>query len=315
MMVTLLLASLVGLTLSAPGGHYNAYYRPYYYRPAVYAKPFTAFRKYGYQLVDATPNVAPVARTGVVAAPFTPAADPEVLLDTPAAKAALAYLAEDLSNCGEQSKAYISTYIDTGDEAAATKAAEAVYRANYNPADSANLSPACQAAEKAYRASYAAGQSPLLPSALAFIEEYNSNSACAASARTYMQSINQGKTSVQAALDSFKAFAAASTDSIDANCVNAAKAFIANSGAPSTPITAAMTAFITKALETGSGFDPVCSAASESYATAYAAGRSTAEATEAAAVTFLNSVGTSSAYDETSACGLAAKAFIDTYNA
>jgi len=315
MMITLLLASLVGLTMSAPGGgHYNAYYRPYYYRPAVYSKPFTAFRKYGYRPVAATP--APVARTGAVvaAAPFTPAADPEVLLDTPAARAALAYLAEDLGSCGDQSQAYISTFLDTGDEAAATKAAEAVYRANYNPTAS-NLSPACQAAEKAYRASYAAGQSPLLPSALAFIEEYNSDSACAASARTYIQSINQGKTSVQAALDAFKSFAAKSTDSIDPACVNAAKAFIANSGSPSTPITAAMTAFITKALETGSGFDPVCSAASESYATAYAAGQSTAEATEAAAVTFLNAVGTSSAYDETSACGLAAKAFIDTYNA
>merc|ERR1712180_522761 len=284
MMTTLLLASLVGLTVSAPGSHYNAYYRPYYYHSA-YSQPFTAFRQYGYKFVNPQPKTAAAPKTPLsstvaprTAVPFNPTADSNVILDTPSAKAALAYLAEDLGSCSEQSKAYITTYIDTGDEAAATKAAEAVYRANYSP-DLSSLSPACQAAEKAYRASYAAGQSPILPSALAFIEAYNSDSACAAAAQTYIQSINQGKTSVQAALDAFKS------------------------------------AFITKALETGSGFDPVCATASESYATAFAAGQSTAEATEAAAVTFLNAVGGSEVYDENTACGVAAKAFIDAYEA
>jgi len=324
MMTTLLLAaSLVGLTVSAPGSHYNAYYRPYYY-PSAYSQPFTAFRRYGYKFVDPQPETAaaitrtstaaPRTATAVPATSFNPTADSNVILDTPSAKAALAYLAEDLGSCSEQSKAYITTYIDTGDEAAATKAAEAVYRADYSP-DLSNLSPACQAAEKAYRASYAAGQSPILPSALAFIDAYNSDSACAASARTYIQSINQGKTSVQAALDAFKSFAAKSSDSVDAVCVKSAQAFIANSASPASPISAAMTAFITKALETGSGFDPICAAASESYATAYAAGQSTAEATEAAAVSFLDAVGDSAVYDENTACGLAAKAFIDAYEA
>jgi len=313
MMTTLLLASLVGLTVSAPGSHYNAYYRPYYHHSA-YSQPFTAFRRYGYNPQPNTVAATPLTRTALPAVPFNPVADSNVILDTPSAKAALAYLAEDLGSCGEHSKAYISTYIDTGDEAAATRAAEAVYRANYNP-NFSSLSPACQAAEKAYRASYAAGQSPILPAALAFIDAYNSESACASGARTYIQSINQGKTSVQAALDAFKSFATKSSDSIDAVCVKAANAFIANSGAPATPISAAMTAFITKALETGSGFDPVCAAASESYATAYAAGQSTVEATEAAAVTFLDVVGDSAVYDESSACGLAAKAFIDAYGA
>jgi len=320
MMTTLLLASLVGLTVSAPGSHYNAYYRPYYYHSA-YSQPFTAFRQYGYKFVDPQPKTAAAPKTPLsstvaprTAVPFNPTADSNVILDTPSAKAALAYLAEDLGSCSEQSKAYITTYIDTGDEAAATKAAEAVYRANYSP-DLSSLSPACQAAEKAYRASYAAGQSPILPAALAFIEAYNSDSACAAAAQTYIQSINQGKTSVQAALDAFKSFAAKSSDSIDAVCVKSAQAFIANSESPASPISAAMTAFITKALETGSGFDPVCATASESYATAFAAGQSTAEATEAAAVTFLNAVGGSDVYDENTACGVAAKAFIDAYEA
>merc|ERR1712180_126259 len=298
MMTTLLLASLVGLTVSAPGSHYNAYYRPYYYHSA-YSQPFTAFRQYGYKFVDPQPKTAAAPKTPTVAprtaVPFNPTADSNVILDTPSAKAALAYLAEDLGSCSEQSKAYITTYIDTGDEAAATKAAEAVYRANYSP-DLSSLSPACQAAEKAYRASYAAGQSPILPAALAFIEAYNSDSACAAAAQTYIQSINQGKTSVQAALDAFKSFAAKSSDSIDAVCVKSAQAFIANSESPASPISAAMTAFITKALETGSGFDPVCATASESYATAFAAGGS-------------------DVYDENTACGVAAKAFIDAYEA
>merc|ERR1712180_108859 len=298
MMTTLLLASLVGLTVSAPGSHYNAYYRPYYYHSA-YSQPFTAFRQYGYKFVNPQPKTAAAPKTPLsstvaprTAVPFNPTADSNVILDTPSAKAALAYLAEDLGSCSKQSKAYITT----GDEAAATKAAEAVYRANYSP-DLSSLSPACQAAEKAYRASYAAGQSPILPAALAFIDAYNSDSACAAAAQTYIQSINQGKTSVQAALDAFKSFAAKSSDSIDAVCVKSAQAFIAN------------------ALETGSGFDPVCATASESYATAFAAGQSTAEATEAAAVTFLNAVGGSDVYDENTACGVAAKAFIDAYEA
>merc|ERR1712180_158444 len=263
MMTTLLLASLVGLTVSAPGSHYNAYYRPYYYHSA-YSQPFTAFRQYGYKFVNPQPKTAAAPKTPTVAprtaVPFNPTADSNVILDTPSAKAALAYLAE------------------------------AVYRANYSP-DLSSLSPACQAAEKAYRASYAAGQSPILPAALAFIEAYNSDSACAAAAQTYIQSINQGKTSVQAALDAFKSFAAKSSDSIDAVCVKSAQAFIANSESPASPITAAMTAFITKALETGSGFDPVC----------------------ATAVTFLNAVGGSDVYDENTACGVAAKAFIDAY--
>jgi len=293
----LLLLSFVGLGVSAPGRHQNAYAytsRAYNYQPSAYTRPFTASRAYQYG--------PPVN--------YTP--DPRVILDTPAANAALAYIAEDLGSCGEHSQVYIKTLISTGNEAAATKAADAVYRANYF---SPNFRPSkpCQAAEQAWRAAYASGQSPTLTSAIAFIDAYPGGGACKVGARAYIQAILEGKTSAEAALGAFADFAAASTNGIDTACSKAAMAFLDNSGAPASPIIAAMRTFMAQALKTGQGLDPVCRDSALKYAKVIADGGSQEEATEVAAVGFLNALGSTSFSDESSPCAVAGKAFIDAY--
>jgi len=294
----LLLLSFVGLGVSAPGRHQNAYQsRAYNYRrPSAYTRPFTASRAYPYG------NNAPVN--------YTP--DPRVILDTPNANAALAYIAEDLGSCGEDAQVYIKTLISTGNEAAATKAADAVYRAKYF-SPSFRPSKACLAAEQAWKAAYASGQSPTLTSALAFIDAYPGGGACKASARAYIQAILAGKTSAEAALASFADFAAASTNGIDTACAKAAMAFIDTSGAPASPIIASMRAFMAQALKTGQGLDPVCRASALKYAKVIADGGSQEEANEVAAVDYLNALGSTSFSDENSPCAVAGKAFIDAY--
>jgi len=291
MIPSLLLLSFVGVAVSAPGYHHRAYS----YRPAAYTRPFTA-----------------VARTYGNNAPVDYKPDLSVILDAPNANAALAYIAEDLGSCGEDSQVYIKTLITTGDEAAATRAADAIYRAKYFSPNYRPSAP-CLAAENAWKAAYATGQSPTLTSALAFIDAYPGGGACKASARAYIQAILQGKTSAEASLASFADFAAASTNGIDTSCAKAAMAYIDNSGAPATPIIASMRAFMAQALKTGQGLDPVCRKSALNYAKVIAAGGSQEEANEAAAVDYLNALATTSFDDENSPCAVAGKAFIDAY--
>jgi len=239
---------------------------------------------------------------------------------TPTFRAALAYLAEqvNLDGCGEQFKAYINTNVE-GDREAAAEAAAEVYKSGY--AAGQTLSPACQAAEAVWREKYAAGEDPLLPSALAFIDAYPVQSACGVSAGDYIRALTAGKTAKQAALAAFKSFAAeivaeaeGEQPTVDAVCVKASQAYIESSGIPDGPNKAAMLEYISQALESGEGFDPVCLEAAKTYIEVYSRSGSDSEANDAAAVTFLNKVSQSDNFDENSACGRAANVFVSSYN-
>jgi len=238
---------------------------------------------------------------------------------TPTFRAALAYLAEqvNLDGCGEQFKAYINNHVE-GDREKAEEAAAEVYQNGY--AAGQTLSPACQAAEAVWREKYAAGEDPLLPSALAFINAYPIKSACSVSAGDYIRAVTAGKTAEQAALAAFKSFAAevvaeaeGDQPTVDAVCVRASQAYIESSGIPDGPNKAAMLEYISQALESGEGFDPVCLAAAESYIEVFGRGGSQDEANDAAAVTFLNKATASENYEEDSACGRAASVFVASY--
>ena len=110
-------------------------------------------------------------------------------LDTnsPSAKAALSYLAENmnLDSCGQQTKAYIDSIMVGKSREVAGQAATAVYQQNY--AAGVPLSPACLAAEVVWKKAVAKGQDPVLPAALAYMEASPSNSPCYVSGKKYIQ--------------------------------------------------------------------------------------------------------------------------------
>ena len=110
-------------------------------------------------------------------------------LDTnsPSAKAALSYLAENvnLDSCGQQTKVYMNSIQAGNSREVASQAAAAVYQQNY--AAGVPLSPACLAAEVAWKNAVAVGQDPVLPAALAYMEASPSDSPCYVSGKEYIQ--------------------------------------------------------------------------------------------------------------------------------
>ena len=93
--------------------------------------------------------------------------------NSPSAKAALSYLAENLNldSCGQQTKAYIDSILAGNPRGIAAQVATAVYQQN-NVAG-VPLSPACLAAEVAWKDAVTFGRDPVLPSALASLFRYH----------------------------------------------------------------------------------------------------------------------------------------------
>ena len=72
-----------------------------------------------------------------------------------------------------------------------------------------------------------------------------------------------------------------------------------------------MLAFITEAEQKNhSGLDPVCTATGEAYFNAFLDGATEGVATKAAAIAFIETVGTNPTFQMNSACGKAAEAYI-----
>ena len=95
-------------------------------------------------------------------------------------------------------------------------------------------------------------------------------------------------------------------------CAAAAKAYAgAAANDPNSTINKAMLAFINDAEEKNhSGLDPVCSATGEAYFDAFLSGATEAAATKAAAIAFIEAVGSNPTFQMNSPCGKAAEAYI-----
>merc|ERR1712131_136860 len=125
---------------------------------------------------------------------------------------------------------------------------------------------------------------------------------CLSSLEGFIDSYNSGDDLLTANLKSAKSFF---------------KEFAKGSSVPAdSPCAAAIIAYITEAITKGGRrFDPVCAAATEAYFDAYIEKKSEAAANEAAAVAYIETLGKNPDFDQSSACGKAADAYIREFQA
>jgi len=282
---------LASAVLAGPT-YYSRYANPrltsysYGYAPAV--------RSYSY----ASPYVAPVASTYSIPS------------QSPTAKASLAYFKSlPLDTCGRASQAFIEDVLAGASPASATEKAKSSYQQDYAAGAAPAPGSPCQAAEIAFKQAYATGQDPVANAALAYMRAYKSESPCAVAAFDYFQAIISGNTHENAAPIAMKSFiqqiktlAAQGKPTVDQTCSQAARAYAASTGV-STPLVAAMEAFIAKALETGTGLDPVCLASADSIISG--------GSTLSAAKTYINLYKTSPIPAAQSPCAAAMKAYVN----
>jgi len=264
-----------------------------------------------------------------VRAPFSPFLHPESVhvppvytdlkVDPPSLKAALVYLtSQDLDACGRMFKVYLGQIQAGNSQEAATLAATAQYQQDWLTGN-LERSAACVAADQTWRREYAHGRDPLLPSARAYIQaDPNTSSPCKSAALDYIDAIVAGRSSVDASLAAFDAFAEAVTrqpaGSKDETCIKATMAYVEESSVPSEHNKAAMQAYMAQVLQGGQAYDATCLESAKAYMGVYLRGGSLEQANEAAAVIFLDAVGRQGAqWDENTACAKAAQAFIDLY--
>ena len=139
---------------------------------------------------------------------------------------------------------------------------------------------------------------------------------CYAAADKFIESYISGKredVSLQiAAKEFFSLYFASPTVANRSPCAAAAKAYAgAAANDPNSTINKAMLAFINDAEEKNhSGLDPVCSATGEAYFDAFLSGATEAAATKAAAIAFIEAVGSNPTFQMNSPCGKAAEAYI-----
>ena len=97
-------------------------------------------------------------------------------------------------------------------------------------------------------------------------------------------------------------------------CYQAYAAALQNN--PSASSQEALLAFVDQAvLSNDNGVDPVCGAAAEAqaYFNAYLGGKGEAAASDAAAIAYIDAVGSNPSFDSESPCGLAAKSYIANF--
>merc|ERR1711868_248706 len=250
---------------------------------------------------------------------------------SPACQAAeTAWRAADASDspCKASARTYISaitggaTNQDAGLRAAESFASKISALASQGKS---TIDAACAKASAAYAKSSSIPSSPTAAAATAFIQkalEVGSgyDASCLASSGAFITSFASGasedESRVAAAREFIKNYGKNPRSAASSPCAAAAAAYakslIAN---PSNPTQAALFSFIeTAILNNNAGVDPVCSAASEAYFDSFLSGSSESEASEAAAVAYLDAVEANPDFDKNSPCGKAADAYIAQYN-
>jgi len=142
---------------------------------------------------------------------------------------------------------------------------------------------------------------------------------CYRSAERFFESFEAGKTELEstfaAARDFLEGYKNSPTPASRSPCAAATKAYAAASRkSPSVPSQKALLAFVDEAVFTDDdGLDPVCGASAEAYFDTYLTGAGEAAASEAAAVAYLEAVGSNADFDTEGPCGRAAAAYIAAF--
>merc|ERR1719318_1874869 len=183
---------------------------------------------------------------------------------------------------------------------------------------------ACAASAKVFASFSDSPSSPNAAAMQAFISKAletreGFDPVCYASAEKFFESFESGKPEIEstfaAARDFLEGYRSSPTPASRSPCAAATKAYaVATKNSPSAPSQRALLAFVDEAVFTkDDGLDPVCGASAEAYFNTCLTGAGEAASSEAAAVAYLEAIGANPGFDPESPCGLAAKAYIATF--
>merc|ERR1711925_2363 len=247
----------------------------------------------------------------------------------PVLAAALAFMKsyESDSPCFVSARDYVDSIVSGSTQTEANlKAAKAFAHQLQNLAarGKPTIDEACYASAQAFSPSSESSSSPLTAAMQAFITKAletgsGVDSACFGAAEKFFEGFESGKGNLVATLavarEVMQSYKSSPTISSRSPCAAAAKAYAAaTKNSPSPPTQKALLAFVEEAVFTeDDGLDPVCGASAEAYFNTYLTGAGEAASSEAAAVAYLEAVGANPGFDPESPCGLAAKAYIATF--
>ena len=177
--------------------------------------------------------------------------------------------------------------------------------------------PICASAALAYASGSGKSSSPRGAAMIAFISKAletgnGYDPACNAAAEQFINSYESGKPELQSIFTAAKGFVKlyknSATKISESPCAAATLEYISKNDI-TTPIGSAMQAFINKALETGNGYDPACSAAAEEFLSSYESGKLESAAIIAAATGFMKMHKNNPSLAAKSPCTAATKAY------
>lgn len=205
----------------------------------------------------------------------------------PTAQAALNYLnsvgGSDI--CYHASRAYLRAVLAGGNGEAATAAAEQAYKGALTAGFTSAPGSPCAVAELTFKETTSTGGDAVKEAARAYMDA-SPPTPCGLAGKTYVKAIAAGMAPRKAGLFAGKAFLDAAGDAQpDAvACTSASKGFVAQlAGDGESSILGAMGTF----LDSGSGLDPVCSAAGRAFIDAKIEEASDEAAIKKAAVAYM----------------------------
>merc|ERR1711962_1270730 len=247
----------------------------------------------------------------------------------PTGAAALAYMASVNGGdiCAQSAKAYIEVILRGGSVSEAKSSAGKLYFDNYYKGLAAAPGSACDASGIAWQNAEASGKDPVLPAAIAYMDNSPSlkdGSPCAVAGKEYITSFLEGATATEATFKAAKGFAGAfkklgaqEKELKDPACVAAMKAFENDfSSKTNSALVAAMNSFTEKAFDGFSAkYDPLCWKSTEAFFDSYAAGNTESQSTTKAARVFINEVANGVAsIPADSPCAAATRAYAANVN-
>jgi hypothetical protein len=247
----------------------------------------------------------------------------------PVLAAALAFMKtyESDSPCFASARDYVESIVAGSSQTEANiKAARAFAQQLKTLADQGKptIDEACAASAQAFASSSDTPSSPNAAAMQAFISKAletgnGFDPVCYRSAERFFESFEAGKTELEstfaAARDFLEGYKNSPTPASRSPCAAATKAYAAATrNSPSAPSQKALLAFVDEAVFTDDdGLDPVCGASAEAYFDTYLTGAGEAAASEAAAVAYLEAVGSNADFDTEGPCGRAAAAYIAAF--
>jgi len=321
MKLTLVFASLLGLSASLPqryrGPHYSPSFNGNRFHRLSFRKPIDSP-----DYIDPEPYVKKALNTPLVVDSRIKAARDA---SSPSAAAALEYMKQIAGDdiCALATEAYLEMILNNATAQEANAEATRVYIVEHNKGKKPAPGSACEASVIAWRKAEKDGVDPVLSSALAFMTNFSNvknGNPCAVSGVDYVKAIIDGKSHADANFIAAAGFAEAliakakaGEEVRDVACASATKAFFATlKNKPSPPNAAAMIAFIDKAFSGEKfSYDPICWRSTEAFFKSYTAGNDELTSNLAAAETFLEEFAKGSTLPADSPCAAATIAYYE----